>query len=214
MQKLLLATAVAASVSLASFAAVAANGSDGAFVHLGAGKARHNSHIEIVDGKTPDQRRPNSYDIMAGYRWGLGSNLALGAEGGFAYLGSIRQRVYDDASPAGTRNSLFTGAWLAGLNTRWNMSDDLSLIGRTGIARVRSRLATENLATSASATLGTVSRNTPYFGVGLGYALTRELDLTVQATRYDARSVRAQYKNGGVRDWSANTFNAGVEYRF
>jgi len=202
MQKLLFATAIAVSTSFAPLAAFAADDSnDGAFAHVGIGR----STVFTGPGEF-DRKKATSFDLTGGYHWGLGRSFALGAEGGYAYLGSVR-KTYIHGSPAKavTKHRMRTGAWLVGVNAKWNMTDHLSLIGRAGEARVRGR---DSSRTNGSRNMGTVdsSRWMPYFGLGVGYALTSQLDLTLQATRYG--------KKTGSNDWSATTYNAGVGYHF
>lgn len=212
MQKILLATAVAASISFASFATYASDDMSGmthggAFAHIGAGQARH-----LAGPSTFGAQRAFGYDLTGGYRWGVSEHVAVGVEGGYAHLGSFDHLNF--AAPGGrqVKNSVGSSAWLAGANLMWTVVDRFSLTGRAGLADVRSRFSTEVIGSRRSATLGTVSTRSAYFGLGVAYGLTDQLDLTLQATRFAKVPVKAARGKGS--EASASTVNAGVEYRF
>lgn len=205
MQKLLLATAIAVSTSFTSFAALAAdNSTGGAFAHIGWGQARYHNDFSQLD-----RRKTANYELLGGYRWGLGHSFALGVEGGFTHLGSIHR--VERTRLGSAKYDLHAKAWLAGANAKWNMTKDFSLVGRAGVALVDARFDGRSLGNENFKARSEGSTSTAYFGLGVDYALTRHLDLTLQATRYGTRSVAtANYANR----WDIVTYNAGAEYRF
>jgi hypothetical protein len=211
MQKLLLATAIAVSTSFASTAALAADDSNGgAFVHLGAGKTNYLTQVKTFDGK-----KATSLDVLGGYRWGLGHGFAVGVEGGFAHLGTVEKKGQRPApKQKGARDSMTSHAWLVGANAKWNVTENVSLTGRAGSARIQTRIESRAAGEKNPHYRATFTRPTTYFGLGAGYAITDHLDLTVQATRYRNSSVQIRNAKGRYSDWAATTYNAGVEYRF
>lgn len=205
MQKLVLATAVAISTSFTSFAAFAADGSNsGAFVHLGVGKARYNTGL-----KSLDRDKANTYDLLGGYRWGLGKTFALGVEGGFVQLGSINRVDRSFGTPV--KYNLQAWGWLAGANAKWNATRNFSLTGRIGTARLHARADAHSVANPSNRSWSEASNDAAYFGLGAGYAITDHLDLTMQITQY--RPDFSASQNHVSRE-TITTYNAGVEYRF
>jgi len=204
MQKLLVATAIAVSTSFASFAALAAeNSGSGAFAHIGMGQAHYHTGLKPLD-----RERVATYDLLGGYRWGLGETFALGAESGYARLGSIDHVDY--AAATHVKYDLRAGAWLAGANAKWNVTRDFSLVGRAGSAWVHAHGHARSTKGNSYKAQATTTNTVAYLGLGVGYALTNHVDLTLQATRYGWRSSTRRGNNGVI----VTTYNAGVEYRF
>ena len=212
MRHLLIATAVAISASFTSFAAFAADTSPaGGFIHLGAGQTIHDTALSsYFDGK-----RTLGYDLFGGYRWEMGKGVALGFEAGAAHLGASEQFRRGSASRPTVKSGLGANAWLAGANMKWAVGDDVSLTGRAGLARVNVRATSEVITGRLrSVSHARLSANTPYVGVGIGYALTEQLDLTLQITHYASMSSSARAGRPALRDWNGTTVNLGIEYRF
>ncbi|MGE7139406.1 outer membrane protein [Luteibacter sp. NPDC031894] len=214
MQKLLLAAAVAAATSLTSFAAAASdaapNGTSpsGAFIHFGMGKVRQSGDIRKYDN-----RKARNIDLLAGYRWGLSNNVALGVEGGLTGLGRGEQKRASSANgKPGAQTRFGNALWLLGANGKWNVTEEFSLIGRAGIAYSVAVFETREAGSKKWRNRETATRGTQYIGVGVGYALTNHLDLTLQGTRYATTTFKA--KNGKKVSSGGSTINAGVEYRF
>lgn len=177
MQKLLFATAVALSSSLASFAAPAADASSGAFVHAGMGKTRYVTGVKPFNGK-----QGASFDLLGGYRWGLGRDFALGGEAGFAQLGSVDHRFPAVGKKLwATQNLMQASAWLAGVNAKWSLTEQLLLVGRVGIAHIKTRFSHRPAGSKRTTQRESIQSRTPYFGIGIGYAVTEHFDLTLQA---------------------------------
>lgn len=212
MRHLFIATAVAISISFTSFAALAADTSPaGGFVHFGAGQVIHDTSLSTYfDGK-----RALGYDLFGGYRWAVGKSTAVGLEVGAAHLGATEQFKRGAANRPTVKNGLGANAWLAGANVKWAMGDAMSLAGRAGLARVNVR-ATSEVITSQRRSLSWahLAAYTPYIGLGAGYALTGQLDLTLQATHYVTASFGSRHARTGLRDWNGTTVNLGAEYRF
>jgi outer membrane immunogenic protein len=210
MQKLLFATAVALSSSLASCAAPAAGASNGAFVHAGMGKTRYITEVKPFNGK-----QGASFDLLVGYRWGLGRDFGLGAEAGFAQLGSVDHRFPAVGKKLwATQNLMHATAWLTGVNARWNLTEQLALVGRVGIAHVKTRFSHRPAGSKKATHRESILSRTPYFGIGIGYAVAEHVELTLQATRYDNQSIKTKRSSNSGLGWSATTYNAGMEYRF
>jgi OOP family OmpA-OmpF porin/outer membrane immunogenic protein len=206
------ATAVAISASFTSFAAAAADASPaGGFVHFGAGQVIHDTSLSTYfDGK-----RMLGYDLLGGYRWAIGNSTALGFEAGAAHLGASEQFKRGAANRPTVKNGLGANAWLTGANVKWAMGSGVSLTGRLGLAYVNVR-ATSEVITSQRRSLSWTHLHgvTRYVGLGAGYALTEQFDLTLQATHYTSIFADASDARLKLGKWSATTVNLGAEYRF
>jgi hypothetical protein len=214
MQKLLFAAAVAAATSLTPFAAVASdaapNGTSpsGAFIHFGMGKVRQSGDIRKYDN-----RKARNVDLLAGYRWGLSDNVALGIEGGLTGLGRGEQKGAASSTGKPAERTRFGNAlWLLGANAKWNVAEQFSLTGRAGIAYSVAFFDSREAGSKKWRNKETATRGTQYIGVGVGYALTNHLDLTLQGTRYATTTFKT--KQGKKVSSGGSTINAGVDYRF
>ncbi len=212
MRHLFIATAVATCVSLTSFAAFAADASSaGGFIHIGAGQVIHDTNLSsYFDGK-----RTLGFDLSGGYRWAVGSDAALGFELGAAHLGASEQFKRGSATRPTVKNGLGANAWLAGANVRWAMGDGFSLTGRAGVAHVHVRASWEEITKNTrSVRRARLSANTPYVGIGAGYALTEQADLTLQVTHYASTRSDNRLARASLHDWNATSVNLGIGYRF
>jgi opacity protein-like surface antigen len=212
MQKALLATAVALTLSAVSLTATAA--SNGPFVRLETGKAHYG-----VDDHLYDSKSARSFGVTGGYRWQVTTPFALGVEAGYMNLGNVKYRhdntVLDsNGTPHAysTRNELGMRAFLVGANGRFEFAKQWSLTGRLGMAHTRTRFAGETNANLGSSDYrGNLVRNTAYAGVGVNYALSRKIDVGLNMTRYSSTGTGFAHSDNRV---GINTFGATMEARF
>lgn len=187
MQKVLLATAAALTLTAVSFTA-AANPA-GAFLRADIGKARYAVPSKLYDGKSA-----RAYELGGGYRWGLGEHVALGAELGYADLGKVKYRATgthrygSQTYPLSTRSEIGSRAVLIGANVKWELPQDFSVTGRAGIARMRTQHWSHTQAGPGSDYYrGTLKGGSGYLGLGMGYAVTSHIDVGIDVTRYTAQ---------------------------
>ncbi|WP_448099129.1 outer membrane beta-barrel protein [Luteibacter yeojuensis] len=212
MQKALLATAVALSLSALSFTAAAA--SSGSFVRVEAGTARYDVDNMLYDGKAS-----RVVGLTAGYRWQLSAPFALGVEMGHVNLGKVKHRDegsfhdgHGGTQPYTVRGELGMRTYLAGANARWQVTPGISLVGRLGVAHARTRLWTREDAGAYSQTFRTaLTRNTMYAGLGLAYAVTADIDVGINLTHYTSTGMGFAASAGKVK---VNTVGASTEVRF
>jgi hypothetical protein len=210
MKRTVFATAVALSLSLVSVAATATSG--GAFVRLEGASAKYDIDRTSYDGKSA-----RAFGLTAGYRWQVTSPLAFGVEAGYTNLGTVKDRfdgVFYKANgsrqPVAIRSELGTRSFLFGPTVRWNVGPTWSLTGRLGVAHSRTRVVDRIDAGSTSTTYRSLLvRNTLYAGMGVGYAVTSNIDLGLNVTHYSATG-RGYSVNEGV---NANVLGASVEVR-
>ncbi|WP_369931178.1 outer membrane beta-barrel protein [Xanthomonas sp. NCPPB 2632] len=191
MQKALLKAATAASFLFASTAAVAVapspSTSSGPFLELGAGKAVYGLSARAYDGKSA-----MSYSLTGGYRWPISDNTAAGVEFGYVDLGTVRHRkrgtfVYAPGKPQAYthRSSLEGHAWTLGGTIRWQWTPEWSLTGRAGLARTDTVYRSQILASQGSSRYWShTSRGSLYLGVGVGYAISPHINVSVNVTHY------------------------------
>lgn len=205
------ATAVALSLCLVSVAATAT--SSGAFVRLEGGKANYDIDSTQYDGKSA-----RAFGVTAGYRWQVSKPVALGIEAGYMNLGTVKDRsdgvlfrANGSRQPVTIRSELGTRSFLFGPTVRWNMSPAWSLTGRLGLAHARTRVVDRiDAGKTSTSHRATLVRNAMYAGVGVGYAVTSNIDLGLNVTHYSA-SGRGYSVN---EDVNANVVGASVEMRF
>ncbi|APG03989.1 hypothetical protein BJI69_08835 [Luteibacter rhizovicinus DSM 16549] len=211
MKRTVFATAVALSLSLVSVAATAS--SSGAFVRFEGARANYD-----IDSAQHDGKSARAFGVTAGYRWQLSKPLAFGIEAGYMNLGTVKDQfdgvLYKDngsRQAVTIRSELGTRSFLFGPTVRWNMSPAWSLTGRLGIAHARTRVVDRIDAGGTSRShRNTLVRNTAYAGVGVGYAVTSNIDLGLNVTHYSA-SGRGYSVN---EDVNTNVVGASVEVRF
>lgn len=188
MQKALQATAVALSLSLASLSAAADPA--GAFLHADMGKARYGVSSKLYDGKSA-----RAFELGGGYRWGLAENVALGVELGYADLGKVKHRAtgthrYGSRTyPLSTRSEIGSRALLIGANVKWQLPHNFAVTGRTGIARTRTQHWSYTQAgPGTDYRRATLVSSSSYLGVGVGYKLSKHLEVGVDVTRYASQA--------------------------
>lgn len=217
MQKLIVATALAASTSFASFASFAhdtaptrGGATSGAFVQLGLGRAHHITEFKGHGAKT------RTSALLGGYRWRLADDFALGFDSGLVNLGQTTQaRHVASASGSASQSRLTTGAWVAGINAKWYLTGKVALESRVGVAWTVTKFENRKMEGGKWKRQGSeVTRNARYVGLGASYALTNALDLGVQATRYGRKDIRPHHSGGKASVWSATTYTTSLAYRF
>jgi hypothetical protein len=154
---------------LAAAATVVSGAAGAGDFSLGAGVGADRGRVECVDSFSCD-RSSGHWKVFVGYRWGEAFEL---------------QAVYFDAgrfkgggtTPLGTE---FGGAFeVRGIGLtggyRWAFSPSWSLVGRAGLASVRTRFD------HADATVSSVSKTNvqPLLGLGLAYAVTPAVRLSL-----------------------------------
>ncbi|QWT19829.1 outer membrane beta-barrel protein [Bacillus sp. NP157] len=218
-RKLILTALLLGAVPLAAHATDGGSGSSrsggaqsGLFVHATFGKSSFN-----IDRNVQKDTHGRYGNALIGYRWAVADQFALGAEGGYAWLGHLGHRQY--LPIAGSKNkALYTRdldlrAYLLGGTFKWHIADQLSLVAHGGVAwnqaRQRDRLIGPGLLRKSWVN---ASNTRPYFGVSLGYAVLPKLTLSIDATRYFAN--RVNYTDGRTQLLAVNTVGVGAEYAF
>ena len=150
--------------------------------------------------------------LRAGYRF----SPYWGVEGRYIDLGKVSARSISSISiPAGTPLSFATTEYQGtggGLDVfvSWPITERFSISGMAGVARMKSksRFAIDNFAGTGGTNAFTASRsdNETYYGLGLSYALTQALAITLEAERY-----RVPLDFG---DAKIDFLAAGLTYRF
>lgn len=120
---------------------------------------------------------------VVGYAFGNGFSV----EGGYTHFG--KYRASDGAASLSARPEAvsLSGAFTA------NLTPDLGLIGRAGVARVRTKLHADVGTLSGS---DSESHTQPIVGLALNYALTpmARVELGVDATRAEVQGERANVR--------------------
>jgi predicted porin len=120
---------------------------------------------------------------IVGYAFGNGFSL----EGGYSHFGKFRASDGVAGLSARPEAVSLTGAFTA------NLTPDLGLVGRAGVARVRTRVSAEVGSLTGA---GSESHTQPIVGLGLNYALTptTRVELGVDATRAEVQGERANVR--------------------
>lgn len=120
---------------------------------------------------------------MVGYAFGNGFSL----EGGYTHFGKFRASDGTVGLSARPESLSLSGAFTA------NLTPDLGLVGRAGVARVRTKLNADVGSLSGS---DSESHTQPIVGLALNYALTpmARVELAVDATRAEVQGERANVR--------------------
>lgn len=120
---------------------------------------------------------------IVGYAFGNGFSL----EGGYSHFGKFRASDGVAGLSARPEAVSLTGAFTA------NLTPDLGLVGRAGVARVRTKVSAEIGSLTGA---GSESHTQPIVGLGLNYALTptTRVELGVDATRAEVQGERANVR--------------------
>jgi opacity protein-like surface antigen len=213
------ATALVAAMAFAG-PALHAEGS-GAFVSVDAGRSRLGvSELEFGD------RTDTAYAVLGGYRWSITRSLALGIEGGYAYLGKAKDQstsaytLQGVDGPHQLRGDDYrydeSRAAMLGMNVRWELPAHWSVTAHGGAAHYRtnfvidSHFSFDNLSDSDRYE-AKHSNNDFYYGFGVAYDVSSHLSLAATYARY---SPVFEYVPGDTATHTVTVIGARAEYRF
>lgn len=135
------------------------------------------------DGVQACDRNATGGKAVVGYAFGNGFSL----EGGYTRFGKFRASDGAVGLSARPEAASLSGAFTA------NLTPELGLVGRAGVARVRTKLNAEVGSLSGS---DSESHTQPIVGLALNYALTpmARVELGVDATRAEVQGERANVR--------------------
>ena len=121
-----------------------------------------------------------AYDVNAGYRWELTSNVVLGAEGGYVDLGRWSAKSSPVPAVEFLSDAKLSG-WSAGVTAHLNLTDNWYLSGRTGLFRAEIQgdrlVAGLPLHTEGTSTSG-------YAGAAVGHDFSNNLSVGLNYDYY------------------------------
>jgi OOP family OmpA-OmpF porin len=131
-----------------------------------------------------------SFRIVGGWRF----NDYFAVEGGYHDFGDFEQQVDINGTPA-TAN-LSADGFTLGVGGNLPLGERFSLLGRFGMFFWDGNAEINNVSQA------TPEDSNPYFGAGVGYAVTESLLISGDLTRYE------------LEDANSNVFSIGFQYRF
>jgi hypothetical protein len=176
-------------LAAAALACVAAQ-AGGAYVGGTIGTTR--AHTDLPTGYTSQDKSDNGFRLYGG----LKLTDRLSAEVGYFDLGKTTQRrnaVVDQQS---------TSAWTFGLAWRQPVYEQFFVVGRVGLASLHGKLESTTTANNSES-----DKIRAYLGLGLGYAITPQIDLQGS---WDF--MRTGLEGQGTR--RVDLFGVGVTYSF
>jgi OmpA-OmpF porin, OOP family len=205
MRKMLLCAAVAASLTVTSFASHAASG-DQFFVSGNVGQSDYH-------GSTYGDSKKTAYSGMLGYRWNLEQTFYIGPEIGYIDLGKLSQNVFDDSFEHETATARARGPML-GVNARWELPRQFYFTAHTGVSRLKT---TYGVQYASDPGFGNFSEkfsadqrsNAWYGGVGFGYSINANFDIGLTYDNYDIRNSQIHALQTNV-----SVFGINAEYHF
>lgn len=219
MSKVLLVVAFA--TALASVTPAIHANSAGAFVSLDAGRSHNEvSRLEFRD------RTDLAYGVLVGYRWALRPSFYMGVEGGYAHLGKAKDHTVDDYVFQGVdgphaiheedRRYDKSRALMLGVNMRWELPGHWALTAHGGRARYRTNFVIESYGSFddlsyVDRSTNKHSNNGSYYGIGIGYDVTRHFGLTAAYDRYNPVFA---YVPGDTATHKVEVVGIRGEYRF
>lgn len=185
MKKIALAVALIGTMSAAS-----------AQVYLAGNLGQARIDVDGTDVQNLD-KSDTGYKLTVGYQ--LNSLVAL--EGSYIDFGKAKGRVFDSGVAVNV-NAESSGFLLAAA-LRHNVTPEVSLVGRLGLAVLKNKVTASALGFSQSESYNSTK---PYLGLGAEYALNKQLRLTVGA---DFTHAEFDGEKASVR-----LLSAGVQYAF
>ncbi|MHA6204960.1 outer membrane beta-barrel protein [Dyella soli] len=193
MRKLLLSVPLGAALAAASFASHAQTGGNGDFFVNGSVGSTHADIQGLTD------QNSTGYSVNAGYRW----NDTWGLEAGYVDLGKPKANGYFINGYSYNLALKVTG-WTLGANGKFKFARDWYVSARAGAFFSTSKLTVSGMS-------GDVSANDTnlYVGMGLGYNITRNLGVSINFDRYEAKA-------DGILTGTNNPYllSGTLEYRF
>ena len=212
MHKLVSISAMAAVLSLTA----APSHAEGHFYLNGAmGKSKNDAdgYKAPKGAKSQGSTSGTTSRLMAGYRWNVLPNLAIGPEAGYANLGRLSPSMRVQKVPSAPDSKRSVDAAMIGANAKWNITGHLYAMGRIGWAATDGLSFPKQLGPiepGKKQKLGGGSTLGSYWGVGLGYDINRNWGVGIGYDTYEfSRSRKGVTKR---LDIAATT--ATVEYRF
>ncbi len=152
-----------------------------------------NTHLDTTAGRLDSKNDPLRFKLYGGINFS--DSLAL--EGGYAHFGKDRF-----AAPGGSIGISSDTLYVAARGT-WHLNDSFELFGRLGVSAQRYRM--DNLPAVGRSKSGF----SPLLGVGLGYKLSDNVTLTLEAEHFGRIDVGNKGKHFGRGGYSA-----GLKYDF
>ena len=155
--------------------------------------ASGSTSLDTQAGRVKSNNNPLRFKLYGGMR--ISESLAL--EGGYARFGK------DRFAASGTNVGISTDTLYVAARGTWQLGDSFELFGRIGISAQRYRI--DGLAGTADSKSGF----SPLLGVGLGYKLTDNVTLTLEAEHFG----RIDVSDKG-RHFGRGGYSAGLKYSF
>lgn len=131
-----------------------------------------------------------SFRIVGGWRF----NDYFAVEGGYHDFGDFEQQIDINGTPATA--SLSADGFTLGVSGYLPLGERFSLLGRFGMFFWDGNAEINNVSQA------TPEDSNPYFGAGVGYAVTESFLISGDLTRYE------------LEDANSNVFSIGFQYRF
>lgn len=185
MKKIALAVALIGTMSAAS-----------AQVYLAGNLGQARIDVDCSDTVSCD-KSDIGYKLTAGYQL----NPLVALEASYIDFGKVKARVLESGINVDVKGE--SSGFLLAAALRHNITPEVSLVGRVGLAMLKSKVTASALGFSESENYNSTK---PYLGLGAEYALNKQLRLTVGADFTDAK---VESETVSVR-----LLSAGVQYAF
>jgi len=198
MKKTLLALAIASTGLLAVSAASAQSApadNGGWFINGNVGRT-------AINQGPYSNGHDTGYAVNGGYRWSLAPSFSLGAEVGYNDLGNIHAKNIFNSQPVVDPGKSQLHGWTAGVNAHLDLSPSWYLSGRTGLYSWTGH----GLSTAVNPVRKSLSDNSWYGGVGVGYNLSQNVSVGLNYDYFDAKKHNV--------DLSTDMISASAEFRF
>jgi OmpA-OmpF porin, OOP family len=212
MHKLVSTSVMAAALSIT---AAPAHAQSHFYLNGGVGKLKSQTDGNKASKGTTQQSSTSGITtrLMAGYRWNILPNLAIGPEFGYANLGRLSPSKGVPQAPSAGDKKRSVSVYMLGANAKWNITTQLYAMGRVGWAvtdALRFPRQLEPIQPGKRQKLGGNTTAGSYWGLGLGYDINRNWGVGIG---YDNYSFSRSHK-GVTKRLEGGVTTANVEYRF
>ncbi|MDP1864090.1 MAG: outer membrane protein transport protein [Thiobacillus sp.] len=166
---------------------------DGWYGGFGFGQSRYRNVASYINAEVGPQAasttansRSEGWKVYTGYQ----VNKYLGVEGGYANLNDV------SATTGSRRTNVVSDAWTLAAVGTLPVTNKLSVIGKLGAAYVLADIRTKN-GTALTKRSGDDSYE-PYYGMGVSYALLKNLDLRAEWERFDRKDLNIDLMTAGM----------------
>src|SRR4051812_44121534 len=156
-------------------------------------------------GQYGDDKTDSAYKIYGGWRF----NPMWALEGGYADFGKAHRTLTPVAPTPGTATgTVDNSAWFFAGKGTFAVTPNVGIFGKAGVTRNHTKASFVSTIAPATQRLGNKTKTGPMIGVGVEYALNRNMGLRFEFEDF------GKFGDSGTLDSKVHLWSAGLTYAF